>query len=304
MFIEHSRTRLNGEQREKLERLIEPPSSGRASKLAWLRSPVGAPNPRNLLALIDRLKVIREIELPPDLARSVHQNRLLQLAREGAQTDVPHLRDFETARRHGTLVAILLESTATLTDEILDMHDRIIGSAFAKAKRTYTTSFQESAKAINEKVRLYAKVGHALIEAKEADKDAFAAIEQIVPWEEFTRSVNEADKLARGVGHNKMRITNDSELADAVATASELIQAIHDYAGRDFSKKWCRRSAKVHQGRSKWRVQNAPLLDGRRTLTDCRRAVGIAHVQRREHFKTGAGPLRGWMPVAKFSTTN
>jgi hypothetical protein len=72
--------RLNGEQKEKLERLIGPPSSGRASKLAWLRSPVGAPNPRNVLALIDRLKVIREIELPPDLARSVHQNRLLQLA--------------------------------------------------------------------------------------------------------------------------------------------------------------------------------------------------------------------------------
>jgi hypothetical protein len=79
-----------------------------------------------VLALIDRLKVIREIELPPDLAGSVHQNRLSQLAREGAQTDVPHLRDFETARRHGTMVAILLESTATLTDEILDMDDRII----------------------------------------------------------------------------------------------------------------------------------------------------------------------------------
>jgi hypothetical protein len=89
-----------------------------------------------VLGLIDRLKVIREIELPPDLARSVHQNRLLQLAREGAQTDVPHLRDFETARCQGTLVAILLESTATLTDEILDMHDRIVGSVFAKAKRT------------------------------------------------------------------------------------------------------------------------------------------------------------------------
>jgi hypothetical protein len=77
-----------------LERLIGAPSSGRASKLAWLRSPVGAPNPGNVLGLIDRLKVIREIELPSDLARSVHQNRLLQLAREGAQIDVPHLARF------------------------------------------------------------------------------------------------------------------------------------------------------------------------------------------------------------------
>jgi len=32
------------------------------------------------------------------------------------------------------LVAILIEATATLTDEILDLHHRMIGSFFAKAK--------------------------------------------------------------------------------------------------------------------------------------------------------------------------
>jgi hypothetical protein len=62
------------------------------------------------------------------------------------------------------------------------MHDRMIGSAFAKAKRSYETSFQEVGKAINEKVRLYAKVGQALIEAKETGNDPFAAIEQILSW--------------------------------------------------------------------------------------------------------------------------
>ena len=84
--------------------------------------------------------------------RSVHQNHLLRLAREGAQTTVYHLRDFETERRHATLVAILIDTEATLTDEILDMHDRMIGSAFAKARRSYQSAFQESGKAINEKV--------------------------------------------------------------------------------------------------------------------------------------------------------
>jgi hypothetical protein len=58
-------------------------------------------------------------------------------------------------------------------------------------------SFQEAGKAINEKVRLYAKVGQALIEAKETGNDSFVAIEQILSWEQFTESVNEAEKLAR-----------------------------------------------------------------------------------------------------------
>jgi hypothetical protein len=35
-----------------------------------------------------------------------------------------------------------------------------------------------------------------------------------------------------------MKITSDAELTSAVDSASELIQAIHDYAGRDFAKKW------------------------------------------------------------------
>lgn len=35
-----------------------------------------------------------------------------------------------------------------------------------------------------------------------------------------------------------MKITSDAELTAAVASASELIQAIQDYSGRDFSKKW------------------------------------------------------------------
>jgi hypothetical protein len=34
----------------------------------------------------------------------------------------------------------------------------MVGSAFAKAKRAYETSFQEAGKAINEKVRLFAQV--------------------------------------------------------------------------------------------------------------------------------------------------
>jgi hypothetical protein len=52
-------------------------------------------------------------------------------------------------------------------------------------------------KAINEKVRLYAQVGQALIEAKDTGSDPFEAIERVVSWEQFTQSVQEAEKLAR-----------------------------------------------------------------------------------------------------------
>lgn len=42
-----------------------------------------------MLAHLERLKTIRELSLPDGLERAVHQNRLLKLAREGAQMTNP-----------------------------------------------------------------------------------------------------------------------------------------------------------------------------------------------------------------------
>ncbi|MEZ7186204.1 hypothetical protein QVM19_32370, partial [Pseudomonas aeruginosa] len=52
-------------------------------------------------------------------------------------------------------------------------------------------------KAINAKVRLFGRIGQALIEAKQAGRDPFAAIEAVMSWDAFAESVTEAQKLAQ-----------------------------------------------------------------------------------------------------------
>jgi hypothetical protein len=52
-------------------------------------------------------------------------------------------------------------------------------------------------RAINEKVRLYARVGAALIAARDTKQDAFDAITAVIPWDRFRASVAEAEALAR-----------------------------------------------------------------------------------------------------------
>jgi hypothetical protein len=88
----------------------------------------------------------------------------------------------------------MIETAATVTDEILDLNDRLIGSFFTKAKNKYERAFAEQGKAINDKVRLYAKVGAALVSAREQGRDPYVAI---VSWDAFSRSVTEAEQLAR-----------------------------------------------------------------------------------------------------------
>ena len=92
---------------------------------------------------------------------------------------------------------MVLELTATLIDEALNMFERLIGGLFKKSERAHAEQFHRSGKLINDKVRLYARIGHALIEARAAGTDAFAAIESVVSWDRFESSVAEAQTLAQ-----------------------------------------------------------------------------------------------------------
>ncbi|HAV6218966.1 TPA: Tn3-like element ISAcsp1 family transposase, partial [Acinetobacter baumannii] len=165
--------------------------------LGWLRQSPAKPNSKYMLEHIERLKCLQAIDLPEDIGKHVHQNRLLKIAREGGQMTPADLARFESQRRYATLVAIVVESMATITDEIIDLHDRIIGKLFAIAKNKHQQQFQSSGKAINDKVRLYGLIGKALLDAKQNGSDPFAAIETVISWDAFAASITEAEKLAQ-----------------------------------------------------------------------------------------------------------
>lgn len=187
---------LSPEQRKKLDLLLKQ-KEGNKTWLFWLRQTPLKPNSRHMLEHIERLKIWKSLDLPAGIHQNVHQNRLLKIAREGAQMTSADLSKFETQRRYATLAALAIEGIATITDEIIDLHDRIIGKLFNSARQKHQQEFQASGKAINDKVRLYGRIGQALIEAKHNKNDPFSAIESILPWESFIASVNEAQKLAQ-----------------------------------------------------------------------------------------------------------
>ena len=200
---------LTDTQRTALDQLLERKQDRPVTTLAWLRQSPGAPSAKAILNHIARLKAIRALELPADIGRTVHQNRLLRLVREGAQTAAFQIADYEIDRRHAMLVAIVIDTAATLTDEILDLHDRLIGSFFTKSKHKYEKTFAASGKSVNDKVRMLAKVGTALIDAKKAKADPYTAIEAVVSWERFTESVLEAEQLARDENFDHLALVSD-----------------------------------------------------------------------------------------------
>ena len=140
--------------------------------LTWLRQMPQAAKPSAMLGLIARLEHVRAIGIEPGRGHLVHQARLAQLAREAARITVQHIAGYERQRRHATLVAIGLDLGASLTDQAIDLFDRLVGGMFRKAEGRQARAFQADARAINDKVRLYARIGAALIAAREAKQDA------------------------------------------------------------------------------------------------------------------------------------
>jgi hypothetical protein len=45
-----------------------------------------------------------------------------------------NLAKFEPERRHATLAAMVIETTATVIDELIDLHDRALIAVFNRAK--------------------------------------------------------------------------------------------------------------------------------------------------------------------------
>ena len=157
---------LTAGQRQRLDALTQHREKSHSSWLAWLSQMPEATKPSAVLGLIERLKHVRAIGVNPDCRHLVHQARLAQLAREAGRTTVQLVAGYERQRRHATLVATTLDLTSRLTDQAIDLFDRLIGAMFRKAEGRHTRAFQADARAINENVRLYARIGTALIAAQ------------------------------------------------------------------------------------------------------------------------------------------
>ena len=191
---------LTGAQREALEALLEIEGDTTLSVLAWTRQAPGLAGHRALSRLIDRLARLRSLALDATILERIHVDRRRVLMREGMRLSAQHLKTLSPLRRRAILAVTALESITRLTDEAIGIFDRLIGGLFRRAERRAAEALQANARAVNDKVRLLARLGDALIEARNTGSDAFVAIETVLPWDRFAAAVAEAKKLSRADG--------------------------------------------------------------------------------------------------------
>lgn len=186
---------LTEAQRVQIRSLLTVSTPGGQSLLAWLRQPPGAACPASFQKVVERLRWIREVGLDPQMRSRIHHNRLQQLRRESERMTAQRLNQLDDEHRDAALVAFLLATEEELVDQALDMHGQLLHQQGKRGEQKQEDRLKQSRKAIHEKVRLYARVGKALIGAKEATTDAYEAIESVLSWQRFVTTVDEAEQL-------------------------------------------------------------------------------------------------------------
>jgi TnpA family transposase len=196
--VAHQLTRgLLSAQAEALDALLTTKEGSSISRLAWARQPSGAPGYRAMARLVEQRCMLSTIGIDPVWAESVQPERLRKLAREGARFTAQHLRALSPLRRRATLVATVLDTITRLTDDTVALFERAIGRMFRRAEIREQDALIRDARAINDKVRLLARLGEALIEARESGADLQEAVASAIGWDKLMRSVEEAKRLAR-----------------------------------------------------------------------------------------------------------
>lgn len=190
---------LSAAQAAALEALLSPDPEGEASlaALSWVRQVSGKPGPTTLLRFAERLRYLQGLGLPAELRQRVPPARLRALAREGRRQTPGHLARLRPVRRLAVLAAFAVETIADYTDEILLLHDRLIGGLLRRAGRRHEAAFYRSGRAINTKLRLLTQVGRAVLAARAAGQDLAGAIEAVTDWETLAAQLDEAETLTR-----------------------------------------------------------------------------------------------------------
>jgi TnpA family transposase len=188
---------LTLEQRTRLDGLLYTDTGIRgATRLSWLRQAPGVASPKSIKRLIERLSFLRDLSLPA-LPVTLHQNRVLQLARKCSKYQAQPLLNLPRDRRHALLIAHLFELSQDLTDQALDQFDRLLGELLRKGERRQEKHLRMNSRKMNSHLTILTSAMEAFLRARTEGHDPVQALLDTVPEAQLQATVASAKQFLR-----------------------------------------------------------------------------------------------------------
>ncbi len=188
---------LTLEQRTRLDGLLHADTGIRgATRLSWLRQTPGVASPKSIKRLIERLSFLRDLSLPA-LPVTLHQNRVLQLARKCSKYQAQPLLNLPRDRRHALLVAYLFELSQDLTDQALDQFDKLLGELLRKGEHRQEKHLRMNSRKMNSHLTILTTAVEAFLLARTEGHDPVQALLDKVPEAQLQATVDSAKQFLR-----------------------------------------------------------------------------------------------------------
>lgn len=194
---------LTPETRAGLDGLLVAETPSRPTPLARLGRGATSNTPKAILKQLAKLDLLRRMGADRWDLSAVNPNRLKRLSRLGRRYTAQALERQTPERRYPILLAFLRDSSAEITDEVVDLVDACLAQADARARRELEEFRRGAARATNEKVALFRQIGRLLLDPGVPDERVRAAAYDLGGSpERLLRAVEECERLARPVDDN------------------------------------------------------------------------------------------------------
>ena len=183
---------LDAGPRQRLDALLTTRVEEGLTAHGWVGEVPDGPKLKNLAGVVDRLQCRRAIGRPDDRRKMIHADCYGIVAHEAKIVHARELSRFSTERRLATLVALVIERHAALTELAILMFDRMIGTAHRWAETSRKVRLLDAAAALAGVARAHLILGRALVEARRDGRTLAATVEGSLGWGRLISSLGAA----------------------------------------------------------------------------------------------------------------
>ena len=165
--------------------------------LTWYRTGATSHSAGAILNVLEKIAELRTTGLTERNLSALNPNRLKLLARIGGKATNQALERLAPERRYPILLAFLHQTLTDTIDEAVDLYDRCLEDAYARAGRELDEFRKSVAKTTNEKVSLLQTIGRIVIDPAVSDSEIRALIYQQIAPDVLRTAVDECEQLIR-----------------------------------------------------------------------------------------------------------
>jgi TnpA family transposase len=195
------------------------------ARASWLRRFAVAACPRDLLEEMDKLVFLRELGAGDWDLGVLPAQRVAALARWVQAASNQALAQSSPQRRYPALLAFAVLRVVELTDELVDLFDKLLGDINAKARKRLGDYQQSIAAAANDKVLLLAEIARVLLDPDLDDDNRLAALFAAVPKDRLAAALADCERIARPADNSHIDLLGDhySKLRQCVPRLLEVL---------------------------------------------------------------------------------